>query len=100
MNRDGILDVSELEAIYGLHHEESREQSTSDDHHQTKTEEIIAKVLAVLDENGDGVVTKREFLAKGADALPDFKDVPGLGHHYDSEGEYFLQCVGTVAVFG
>jgi len=41
--------------------------------------------------NGDGVVTKREFLeAVKKGGLPNFEGIEGLGHHYDTEGEYFL----------
>lgn len=81
------LFAQELEAIYGLHHETSREGSNSDEHHSLKTDDILRQVLAVLDKNGDGVVTKREFLSAGPGALPNFEGVEGLGHHYNSEGE-------------
>jgi hypothetical protein len=90
LNRDGILDRSELEAIYGLHHETSREKSSNDEEHKRKTDEILKKVLDTLDHNGDGVVTKTEFVSAGREGLPEFGDHEGLGHHYDSEGEYFL----------
>ena len=90
LNRDGILDRSELEAIYGLHHETSREKSSNDEEHKRKTDEILMKVLDTLDHNGDGVVTKTEFVSAGREGLPEFGDHEGLGHHYDSEGEYFL----------
>lgn len=90
LNRDGILDRSELEAIYGLHHETSREKSGNDEEHKRKTDEILKKVLDTLDQNGDGVVTKTEFVSAGREGLPEFGDHEGLGHHYDSEGEYFL----------
>lgn len=88
MDRDGILDRKELEAIYGVHHETSRAKSGSDEAHEVKTEEILSQVLAVLDMNGDGVVTKREFLeAVKRGGLPNFEGIEGLGHHYDTEGE-------------
>ena len=70
-----------------MHHETSREGSNSDEHHSLKTDDILRQVLAVLDKNGDGVVTKREFLSAGPGALPNFEGVEGLGHHYNSEGE-------------
>ncbi|CAD6564054.1 MAG: hypothetical protein CYPHOPRED_001928 [Cyphobasidiales sp. Tagirdzhanova-0007] len=90
LDQDGILSRSELEAIYGLHHETSRERSSDDAAHKRKTDEILERVLAVLDQNGDGVITKTEFVSAGRDGLPEFSDHEGLGHHYDSEGEYFL----------
>ena len=37
-----------------------------------------------------GMVTKREFLVGGNQALPNFEGVEGLGHHYNPEGEYWL----------
>lgn len=90
LDQNGILSRAELEAIYGLHHESSKKKSGSDEEHRRKTDEILAKVLAVLDQNGDGVVTKTEFVAAGEKGLPEFSHHEGLGHHYDSEGEYFL----------
>jgi hypothetical protein len=73
-----------------VHHETSREKSGGDAAHQKKADEIMAKVLATLDRNGDGIVTKTEFVSAGRKGLPEFSDHEGLGHHYDSEGEYFL----------
>lgn len=90
LNRDGILDRSELEAIYGLHHETSKSKSGNDEEHERKTNEILKKVLDILDHNHDGVVTKTEFVSAGREGLPEFGENEGLGHHYDDEGEYFL----------
>lgn len=73
-----------------MHHETSREKSGDDAEHQRKAEEILKKVLDTLDHNGDGLVTKTEFVSAGRNGLPEFSDHEGLGHHYDSEGEYFL----------
>ncbi|KAL8286538.1 hypothetical protein RQP46_004555 [Phenoliferia psychrophenolica] len=90
LNRDGILDVNELESIYGVHHEKRRKESGSEEVHTEKAKEIVKTVLATLDTNGDGVLTMREFVAGGVGGLPNFKGVEHLGHHYDAEGEYFL----------
>ena len=76
--------------MYGLHHEESKSNSNDEDYKNTKADEIIEKVLAKLDTNKDGVVTKREFLIAGNQALPNFEGIEGLGHHYNPEGEYWL----------
>ncbi|KAM0754965.1 hypothetical protein T439DRAFT_377365 [Meredithblackwellia eburnea MCA 4105] len=90
LNRDGILDVNELESIYGVHHEKRRKESGSEEVHTAKAREIVQAVLAKLDKNGDGVLTMREFVAGGVGGLPNFQGVEHLGHHYDAEGEYFL----------
>ena len=80
--RDGILDVNELESIYGVHHEKRRKESGSEEVHTEKAKEIVKTVLATLDTNGDGVLTMREFVAGGVGGLPNFKGVEHLGHHY------------------
>ncbi|KAH8921103.1 hypothetical protein BT69DRAFT_1298898 [Atractiella rhizophila] len=90
MDRDGVLTPSELEQIYGIHHETSQGESGSSADHERKSKEILERVLARLDKNGDGLVTRREFVEGGMGGLPDFKNMKGLGHHYDTEGEYFL----------
>ncbi|ORY88887.1 hypothetical protein BCR35DRAFT_276524 [Leucosporidium creatinivorum] len=91
LNRDGILDMNELESIYGVHHEKRRKASgDSVEVHTQKAKEIVKEVLEKLDTNGDGVLTMREFVAGGVGGLPNFKGVEHLGHHYDAEGEYFL----------
>ncbi|GAA95796.1 hypothetical protein E5Q_02453 [Mixia osmundae IAM 14324] len=90
LNRDGILDQDELTALYGVHHETSKSASKQQERsHDDKAKEIMDKVMATLDLNKDGVVTKAEFLSVGKEGLPDFKE-EGLGHHYDVEGEYYL----------
>ena len=81
--RDGILDMNELESIYGVHHEKRRKASgDSVEVHTEKAKEIVKEVLAKLDTNGDGVLTMREFVAGGVGGLPNFKGVEHLGHHY------------------
>ncbi|KAI5475025.1 secretory pathway protein Ssp120 [Pseudohyphozyma bogoriensis] len=90
LNRDGILDVNELESIYGVHHEKLKKATGDVEVHTQQAKEIVQKVLEKLDTNGDGVLTLREFNAGGVGGLPNFKGVEHLGHHYDAEGEYFL----------
>lgn len=82
LNRDGILDVNELESVYGVHHEKVKKGSASVEVHTEKAKEIVQTVLAALDKNGDGVLTMREFIAGGVAGLPNFKGVEHLGHHY------------------
>lgn len=91
LNRDGILEPEEILKLYGVDHETAVDQSDSLDHHDTKAERILREVMSKLDLNRDGVITKTEFINAGKDGLPRFDDIPGLGHHYDEEGEYFLQ---------
>jgi hypothetical protein len=85
--------VNELESIYGVHHEKLKQKTGSVEVHTAQAKAIVKQVLAALDTNGDGVLTLREFVAGGVGGLPNFKGVEHLGHHYDAEGEYFLQCV-------
>ncbi|KAJ9121119.1 hypothetical protein QFC24_004792 [Naganishia onofrii] len=89
LDQDGYLTIPELEAIYGLHHPHAT-KDTPEDHMESKRKIIIDKVLKQLDKNGDGIVSKEEFLAGGVDGLPSFVSFPDLGHHYDEESEYFL----------
>ncbi|GAA5962411.1 hypothetical protein JCM3765_004285 [Sporobolomyces pararoseus] len=90
LNRDGVLDRNELESVYGVHHEKRKKGAKSLEVHTEQAKEIVSKVLEKLDENKDGVLTMREFVAGGVGGLPNFKGVDHLGHHYDAEGEYFL----------
>ncbi len=92
LNRDGVLDRAEIEAIYGVHHSRSVKHSPSAEVHDEKADTIVAKVLARLDTNKDGLVTKREFINGGPDGLPSFEEYGknALGHHYDEESEYFV----------
>ncbi|GAA5976246.1 hypothetical protein JCM10908_005429 [Rhodotorula pacifica] len=90
LNRDGILDRNEIESIYGVHHEKKRKGAKNLEVHTQQATEIVDAVLEKLDQNGDGLLTMREFTDGGVGGLPNFKGVEHLGHHYDAEGEYFL----------
>ncbi|KAK0569267.1 hypothetical protein OC861_001082 [Tilletia horrida] len=92
LNSDGILDRSEIEAIYGVHHSKSRKHSKTAEIHDEKADFIVAEVLKRLDVNYDGLITKREFYNGGIDGLPTFEQYGKntLGHHYDEESEYFV----------
>ncbi|CCE82656.1 Piso0_002391 [Millerozyma farinosa CBS 7064] len=55
---------------------------------EEKKNEVVNKILALMDTNGDGVVSLdewRTFVSKG-NKLPDFGT--GTGHHLDFESEY------------
>lgn len=80
-----MLDRNELESVYGVHHEKRKKGAKSLEVHTEQAKEIVTKVLEKLDENGDGVLTMREFVAGGVGGLPNFKGVDHLGHHYGQQ---------------
>jgi len=90
LNRDGVWDREEIEAIYGVHHVYSQKKSKDDIEHQKKADHIVTTVLGLLDKDKDGKVTQEEFVSVGLDGLPNFDDLGAEGHHYDVESEFFL----------
>ncbi|EST07299.1 RNA recognition motif domain protein [Kalmanozyma brasiliensis GHG001] len=92
LDRNGVLDPSEIEAIYGVHHSESKKHSTTAEVHDEKADKIVSAVLRAMDKNGDGVITKKEFIDAGPNGLPVFSEYKtgSLGHHYDEESEFFV----------
>ncbi|RCI11580.1 hypothetical protein L249_7161 [Ophiocordyceps polyrhachis-furcata BCC 54312] len=81
-NADGVWQVDEVQRTYGL-----MDPSNKDMPRQRK-EQVTRDVMAMLDTDGDSVVTLAEwkaFLAKGK-TLPDMGTGPG--HHGDDEYEY------------
>ncbi|KAJ8515435.1 hypothetical protein ONZ45_g7153 [Pleurotus djamor] len=82
LNRDGVWDREEIEAVYGVHHDEIE--------HQKKADEIVNTVLFKIDQNRDGVITPDELETVGLDGLPNFDGLGAEGHHYDVESEFFL----------
>lgn len=92
LDRNGVLDRSEIEAIYGVHHSTSRKHSPNAEVHDQKADHIVNEVLRRLDKNGDGLVTRSEFLRGGTQGLPTFPEYGKsvLGHHYDEESEFFV----------
>ncbi|KZT08596.1 uncharacterized protein LAESUDRAFT_748701 [Laetiporus sulphureus 93-53] len=90
LNRDGVWDREEIEAIYGVHHVYSQKKSKDEIQHQEKADHIVNTVLAKLDKDKDGKITMEEFVAVGFDGLPNFDDLGAEGHHYDVESEFFL----------
>ena len=87
LDRNGILERSEIEAIYGVHHSLSRKHSQNAEVHDGKADMIVREVLRRLDTNKDGVVSRAEFLRGGKAGLPQFPEFGkhALGHHYDDE---------------
>ncbi|KAG0707623.1 hypothetical protein DFH29DRAFT_796676 [Suillus ampliporus] len=90
LNRDGVWDREEIEAIYGVHHVYSQKKSKDEIEHQKKADHVADTVLKLLDKDGDGKVTPEEFSAVGTSGLPNFDDIGAEGHHYDVESEFFL----------
>lgn len=92
LNRDGVWDRPEIEAIYGVHHSMSIKHSPNAEVHDAKADHIVKEVFSRLDTNHDAMISKTEFLHAGMEGLPSFeeygKDI--LGHHYDSESEFFV----------
>jgi hypothetical protein len=88
LNRDGVWDKEEIEAVYGAHHIYNKKLSKDDEEHKRKADEIVNTVLSIFDKDGDGKISQAELEAGGLAALPSF---PGTeGHHYDVESEFFL----------
>ncbi|KAF9003770.1 hypothetical protein BDZ89DRAFT_1080858 [Hymenopellis radicata] len=90
LNRDGVWDKEEIEAIYGVHHVYSQKKSKDDIEHQKKADTIVKVVLDRLDKNHDGKITVEEFGLVGLEGLPNFDSLGAEGHHYDIESEFFL----------
>ncbi|KAJ3572177.1 hypothetical protein NP233_g3255 [Leucocoprinus birnbaumii] len=90
LNRDGIWDRAEIEAVYGVHHVYSQKKSKDDEEHQRKADSIVNAVLQILDKNKDGYVDVMELEKVGVGALPSFEHMGAEGHHYDVESEFFL----------
>ena len=82
---NGFWDRSEILRFYGIDvHNEWEEKEVS----QEKKEEIIEKILGMIDGNRNNVVEKDEWMrfCEDGKTLPDFG--LGPGHHWDMETEY------------
>jgi nucleobindin len=95
LDSNGVLDASEIEAIYGVHHTESQKKSPDEAAHAAKARTIVQQVLEKMDTNRDGVLSPEEFEAAGFEGLPDFSSLGAEGHHYDQESEFFLHHEGA-----
>jgi Ca2+-binding EF-hand superfamily protein len=90
LNRDGVWDREEIEAIYGVHHVYSQKKSKDDVEHQKKADRVVESVLKLMDKDDDGKITPEEFEEVGLKGLPSFAHEGAEGHHYDVESEFFL----------
>ncbi|KAG8799663.1 hypothetical protein FRC17_007071 [Serendipita sp. 399] len=90
LNRDGLWDRAEIEAVYGVHHEYSKAKTPDQEAQQAKADKIVDAVLKKMDKDGNGVINLEEFKAAGWEGLQSFKDLGAEGHHYDVESEFFL----------
>ncbi|RDA94123.1 hypothetical protein CP533_6625 [Ophiocordyceps camponoti-saundersi (nom. inval.)] len=81
-NADGLWQVDEVQRTYGLMDPSNKDMS------RDRKDKVTHDVMAMLDSDGDSVVTLAEwkaFLAQGK-TLPDMGTGPG--HHGDDEYEY------------
>ncbi|PKI83149.1 hypothetical protein MVES_002867 [Malassezia vespertilionis] len=92
LDRNGVWDRAEIEAMYGVHHSLSRKHSPEAEVHDSKADTIVREVLRVLDKNQDSLISRYEFMRGGPSALPSFPEFgkDALGHHYDEESEYYV----------
>jgi len=90
LNRDGVWDAEEIQAVYGVHHVYSQKKSKDDIEHQKKADQIVKTVLERIDLNKDGVIQPDELEQTGLSGLPSFEELGAEGHHYDVESEFFL----------
>jgi hypothetical protein len=78
----GFWDSDEILKFYGMEDESAKDVS------EIKKNEIVDKIMTLMDTNDNGLVEREEFMAfsdkKGV--LPDFG--LGPGHHWDLEMEY------------
>lgn len=79
LNRDGFLDIAEIEAIYGLHHPHATRHTPQPDLQESKRKVVTDRVLGRLDTNNDGLLSLQEFLAGGMEGLPSFATYKNLG---------------------
>lgn len=81
-NSDGVWQVDEILRTYGLMDESNKGVS------QSRKDLVVKELLGLLDSDGDGSVSREEWMAfSDADqTLPDMGTGPG--HHGDDEYEY------------
>ncbi|EJD54552.1 hypothetical protein AURDEDRAFT_110142 [Auricularia subglabra TFB-10046 SS5] len=89
LDRDGFWDRGEIEAVYGVHHDWNPKDKDLVKIKE-KADQVVARVLKLLDKDGDNRISSAEFEAAGFDGLPNLKDLGAEGHHYDVESEFFL----------
>ncbi|KAI0479485.1 hypothetical protein GGR56DRAFT_635281 [Xylariaceae sp. FL0804] len=79
---DGRWEPEEMLRTYGLMDESNRDVPAA------RRDEVRRELLRLLDADGDGLVSRAEFVAfvAGGNALPDLGTGPG--HHGDDEYEY------------
>jgi hypothetical protein len=79
---DGRWEPEELLRTYGLMDESNKDVP------QSRRDDIKETLMGLLDGDGDGVVTRDEFVAfiSAGNTLPDLQTGPG--HHGDDEYEY------------
>jgi hypothetical protein len=81
-DQNGYWDEVEVQTTYGLY------DKSNIDTPQEKRDEVVHEVMLLIDRDGDGAITRQEwldFIVAGGE-LPDFG--VGPGHHGDDEYEY------------
>lgn len=74
LDNNGVLDVSEIEAIYGLnHHSVSKKVHDKD----SRAKEIVDEVLKALDANNDGESASNDQLCAHTCRGDHFERIPG-----------------------
>lgn len=92
----GSLNKDDILKLYGLARDEvvgdgdgMGSHDDSEGISQALKDEVVAKILYLMDSNNDGEVSKEEFLKYANNGANEFPDVGvGIGHHLDFEEEY------------
>jgi len=84
LDQNGYWDRSEIEAVYGVHHDWNPKDKDLAKI-KVKADQVVQRVLSLLDKDGDGRVSQPEFEAAGFEGLPNLKELGAEGHHYDVE---------------
>jgi hypothetical protein len=81
-NADGVWRPEEIQRTYGLLDPSNKDMSDE------RKEQIVRDVVGRIDRNGDGLISRAEFVMfiERGETLPDMGSGPG--HHGDDEYEY------------
>ncbi len=79
LDSDGVWDIPEIQAVYGLHHHSVKEKIPQQHVMDSRTRVVVEKVLERLDTDKDNRISLDEFLTGGAEGLPSFEGYSDLG---------------------
>jgi len=79
---NGFWDSAEILKFYGMEDESAKDVT------EAKKNEVVDKIMELMDRNDNGLVEREEFMgfSNNKGVLPDFG--LGPGHHWDIEMEY------------